>query len=872
MDRYASVLTALLLVMLCSCSPKHLINDKMFRDSVFSDYSRREKSFGKHSPDLFSKINLEKDPLKKEALSYLAAYMPLNDFADFPYPTLSGAVEVALRSRTEMPWGKNIPENVFLSFVLPPRVNNENLDSFRIKYYREIYERVKGMDEAQAALEINHWCHEKVAYQPSDSRTSSPLATILSARGRCGEESTFTVSALRTAGIPTRQVYTPRWAHTDDNHAWVEVWVNGSWHYMGACEPEPVLDRGWFTEPARRAMLIHTKAFGRYNSDEIKVKSDRYFSEINCLPEYAITKELKVTVDNTRGEIVKNASVEFLLYNYAELYPLASVETDENGKCHFVTGMGDLVVWAHSGNEFGFSHVSVAETDSVNITIAETQLSGEIAFDLKAPVARTPFPGPDPELVKKNSLRVSNEDSIRHSYVKSWKSEESIKEILEKVNLNEPDVRDIITRSMGNYASITRFLVTSGEKAQLAMQMLKNVSEKDLRDADSEILTDHLKKAPEQEKGLENDIYERYLLSPRVDNEKLSPWRTLLPEIISSDLMSRFSKNPEEITGWIDSVMVITAEENYYNVPLTPGAVAKLRLTDIHSEKIFYVALCRTLGIPSRIDPGTDRPQYFRDNKWNDAWLSGEKRSLQEKSFVSFMTKNVAPSPEYYSHFTLARFENGRYRTLEFDFSGRISSMPHDIPVDPGRYMLFTGNRISDVTVLADAFFFDLRPGEHKTLNVSLRHSVEPYEKTGEISYSGDISTVDGKTLSFKDISESGLVGIWIVPGSEPTNHILNDLPVYKDEFDKWGGHFVFFVDMSAGMPAFDALKIKGLPDKTIFAKDSDLKILKSIFPQFTTRSAQMPVIFYADKNGNIYYFSEGYKIGAGDQILKRIK
>lgn len=74
----------------------------------------------------------------------------------------------------------------------------------------------------EAALEVNHWCHEKVAYRPSDSRTSSPLATVLSGYGRCGEESTFTVTALRSVGIPARQCYTPRWAHTDDNHAWVE--------------------------------------------------------------------------------------------------------------------------------------------------------------------------------------------------------------------------------------------------------------------------------------------------------------------------------------------------------------------------------------------------------------------------------------------------------------------------------------------------------------------------------------------------------------------------------------------------------------------------------------------------------------------------
>ncbi|MCX6270879.1 MAG: transglutaminase-like domain-containing protein [Bacteroidetes bacterium] len=84
-------------------------------------------------------------------------------------------------------------------------MNNENLDSFRTVVYPELKQRVKGMSLHDAALEVNHWCHEKVTYRGSDSRTSSPLATIRTSYGRCGEESTFTVAALRAVGIPARQ-------------------------------------------------------------------------------------------------------------------------------------------------------------------------------------------------------------------------------------------------------------------------------------------------------------------------------------------------------------------------------------------------------------------------------------------------------------------------------------------------------------------------------------------------------------------------------------------------------------------------------------------------------------------------------------------
>ena len=186
-----------------------------------------------------------------------------------------------------MPWGDSIPEDIFRHFVLPVRINNENLDESRMVFFDELKDRVKGLSLYDAVLEVNHWCHEKVIYTPSDGRTSSPLASVKTAYGRCGEESTFTVAALRSVGIPARQVYTPRWAHTDDNHAWVEAWVNGKWYFFGACEPEPVLNLGWFNGPAYRGMLMHTKVFGKYNGPEDVMERTDGYTEINVIDNYA---------------------------------------------------------------------------------------------------------------------------------------------------------------------------------------------------------------------------------------------------------------------------------------------------------------------------------------------------------------------------------------------------------------------------------------------------------------------------------------------------------------------------------------------------------------------------------------------------------
>ena len=240
----------------------HLFHDAAYRQKVEQAFADKIRLVGSQ---FFKVSHNSVSSEEMEALKFLYAYMPVADVTDYPSSFYVDNVRTSLTARKEMAWGNKVPELLFRHFVLPIRVNNENLDSSRMVFYPQLKERVRGMDMRDAILEVNHWCHERVTYQPSDGRTSSPLATIRSAYGRCGEESTFTVAALRSIGIPARQVYTPRWAHTDDNHAWVEAWADGEWYFLGACEPEPVLNLGWFNAPASRAMLMHTRAFGDYD-------------------------------------------------------------------------------------------------------------------------------------------------------------------------------------------------------------------------------------------------------------------------------------------------------------------------------------------------------------------------------------------------------------------------------------------------------------------------------------------------------------------------------------------------------------------------------------------------------------------------------
>ena len=372
---------------------------------------------------------------QKHALDYLYEYMPLNDRAEQTREYFEKAVSQAFRTK-DLPWAKTVPEDLFKHYVLPPRVNNEYLDNAREVFYRELYPRVKDLSMYNAVLEVNHWCREKVEYRPTDIRTSAPLQTVARGYGRCGEESVVAVSALRSIGIPARQVYAPRWSHTNDNHAWVEVWVDGRWYYLGACEPELELDRGWFTDEASRAMLIHTfvpgdlrdpKTVGMRNPKTVgkQTKSgsesgsefgsesgsglhtgwhqtpgeepqtsrgeeilsfNGLYTELNVLERYAPVKKAVVRVVDRSGRPLEGVQVSFGLYNYAEFYPLAQRLTNGDGLASLTTGLGTLFIEAY------FEGVPSPDTATQEPSGTGTEAAGG---GQKQFYAAAPFPVPE---------------------------------------------------------------------------------------------------------------------------------------------------------------------------------------------------------------------------------------------------------------------------------------------------------------------------------------------------------------------------------------------------------------------------------------------------------------------------------------------
>ena len=847
------------------------ISDTNYRNTVENIFKERVKTVGKTFYNT-QKENLTAD--EQEALKFLYAYMPLADVTDYPTSFFADNVRMSFKARKEMPWGKNVPELLFRHFVVPIRVNNEALDNARSVFYNELKDRIKGMSMMDAIIEVNHWCHEKVTYQPSDARTSAPLATLKTATGRCGEESTFAVAALRAVGIPARQVYTPRWAHTDDNHAWVEAWADGKWYFLGACEPEPVLNLGWFNAPASRAMLMHTRAFGDYNGPEEVMLRTSNFTEINLTSNYAPVAPIDFYVKDSEGKPVENARVEFKIYNYAEFFTAVTKYTDANGHTSLSAGIGDLVVWASKDGKYTYQKVSFGKDKETILTLpggAPTSSVGALEtsappkctyLDIVPPKEDPQLPYVSDEMHKENQRRFALEDSIRKAYTATFPTMEEAKRINERG-------AEYIFKSRGNKQTIVDFIKRHSDNEDRVMGILATLSDKDLRDITTEILEDSYNATTDQ-------------LSPRVEDELITiPFKQYFEKAFSKKAADAFRADPMKLVEWIKKNIRLNPDKKALRIAQTPVGVMKSKITDERSRDIFFVDVARSLGIEAQKDAVTGKIQYKKNGEWQDVKFdnTAEKTSTAAALgtiVLAYEPTKLLDNPKYYSHFTISRIENGTAQLLNFD-EGQAdmgngttwsNTFKNGYKLDAGTYMLTTGTRLANGSVLASNRIFEIKKGQTTTLPLEIRQNTNEVTVIGSFN-SESLVTKDGKEISL--LSQTGrgyyVVGILGV-GQEPTNHALHDIEKMKEAFEAWGRPVVLLFESEADAAKFNHDEFPGLPSTVQFALDKDGSIRKQIAREMKLMNEkQMPMFIIADTFNRVVFVSQGYTIGLGEQM-----
>ncbi len=194
---------------------------------------------------------------QRPGMQFIVENMPKSDAAELSAEFLLENVALAYKARAEMPWGKTVPEDIFLNDVLP----YVNVSETREAWRKDFFERFRPVVEdcktaAEAAQRLNEKMFGIIGVKYSTKRRradQSPSESIEIGMASCTGLSILLVDACRAVGIPARVVGIPRWPNKRGNHTWAEIW-DGSWHFTGACEPNPRgLNHTWFQKDAALA-------------------------------------------------------------------------------------------------------------------------------------------------------------------------------------------------------------------------------------------------------------------------------------------------------------------------------------------------------------------------------------------------------------------------------------------------------------------------------------------------------------------------------------------------------------------------------------------------------------------------------------------
>jgi len=770
------------------------------------------------------------------AIAHLKAALPEADLAQTDDAYLEAVARHALTTRRRAPWGATIPEDVFRLFTLFPRVNNERLTFYHEEIAAQLMPRIQGLSMEQAALEVNHWCFEQATYRSTSARTASPLMVMRAGFGRCGEESTLAVSAMRAVGIPARQCYAPRWAHCDDNHAWVEVWIDGGWHYMGACEPEMVIDSGWFTAAASRAMLVHTRAYGMPPEGErVEAVNGREYT-INRTAAYAPTALVRVRVTD-RGAPRSGAKVLFELCNMAEFFAICEKTAGPDGWTEFLTGLGSLRVRALDGDRSVCAMVDVRSE-----RVCELDLSEAVALEPKerrfrqVPPAETriqPVPEPGAAL-DAHRARIERAARLREERLAGLKTGNPYAD-----------------RAGGNAPEIMAFLSDAHYAESDKELLLDTLAEKDFYDVDSAVLEDALEGTLRWKGAYEASVWRQYLLCPRAANEELYPVRCALAQALD-DL-----KTPQAVWAFLSKAVSVRE--------LVPPAVFPDPLTALSRGftsamglDVLFVHACRALGMPARLHPATGEKEFYENG--------GFVPLLRENRAAGASLTLTADAPlRYFERFTLSRAEGGRDSTLDFEGMTLEGAKTFDLPA--GNYRLTAVTRQIDGTVDGVVVPLALAAGEALHIHVTPPPD-DTREKILRVALpSLSAATPEGLPRPLPAPGAPALVA-FLAPGEEPTEHFLVELGERRAQFIRRGiaVRLIVGAPSEAKHPRLSAL-LAGFPGAEILAS-GDNHALVDWHRALRCGDLRKPFAVALDGAGRGLFAFSNYFVGSAQALL----
>ncbi|AEB07320.1 transglutaminase domain-containing protein [Coriobacterium glomerans PW2] len=845
-----------------------------------------------------------------ELLRYLYATLPISDVFDAAPGLLASFASHAVMLRREMPWAAEASERIFVHDIACPRINNEPLTDCRDVFWRALRDRVAGKTDVEAVIEVNYWCAERVTYQQSDGRTLDPLALLGCGRGRCGEESTFLVSALRSVGIPARQIYTPCWAHCDDNHAWVEVHVDGRWRYLGACEPEEVLDRGWFTAASGRAMMVRTVLYSDFmcdlTCDRARLARDGSTVIENITSFYAPTTVLNVQVRRADGSPARHVQIDLSYLNAAAWREIGHVITDAKGSASIEIGMGTLRLLASDETSMAETLVSTSETDRVELVLAAAPCAASepvqrawCDLDVRAPLDHpAPSSQPAPELLGIGRARRARADEHRRERLDALgaRSARSAARVIERYRSAgalagddtwEARIGEWFGDAFGNASEIERFLLRDIERDRL--ELLSTLSKKDCCDATAAILEAHLRHARSLRQAslerierqgadpeLARSLFRSFVLCPRVHTEQLSSASEAIVAAFGDKEREMMIERPASIWERIEREIGFARDEHRFELVASPAAALRSGQAAPQTRRTLFVCIARALGIPARLNPLDLTAQYWDHGSFKEASAVEEPDGSCLE--LAFPQEGIV----YGRDWSLARLiqsagtGDARMR-LKFDMLDlRAEQLPaalREMRLPRGCYRLTSTVRVPAGDQQVSELDFEL--GDPASVAVRLRvREPEARDMLTRIPLEDfTLESEDGGDLSVAVQAQGHCALVCFLRlREEPTEHLLNELREQAEQLESSELSILLVVPAAAQLsdPTLSRTR-SALPEAHLCRQDfSELpeRLARRMFAE--PGKLPLALLVQTERGGLIgRYAQAGYNVGTVNLVLR---
>lgn len=605
-------------------------------------------------------------------------------------------IDLALKTR-QLPWAKNIPDNVFNTYVLPWRCTQEPIEPWRPYLYKTLIPQMDSLTTIeQAATKINLWCNSVFYFVQTNGRDQAPLTSLRRGYGRCEEITILFMAACRSMGIPVRGVSAPYWNFMDNNHAWAEVWTPTGWRQTEGDYPMDTKSDNWVTHRAKRSTLVVSEAFGRVPG---ALKYENGASLVNVTANYGPVVPTVVRVVDAKNRPVAGAEVSYNAYSWGGVFSALELKSDSDGYCRVELGKGSLMITARKDELFAWGHLDMM-TDHPKLTLVMQKKAPQaLEFTGRFPLPPDPVNGGHDEFLPNYMLQRKLSDLSRQKdelsrqkpvdfltyYPRRTGQADSAWVAGQKKYMEAGAKLGLAT---DQYLTLLKRYQNDPLRTEILNYMLINWDTKELVELPDTTAVDNLVQlfaAGKQRYNLPDSLfYNRVIKCPlSTPPYPLSAWHKEYAARFTDCFTSDPGTTAKAVMARLDSLLV--ADEDwpwcYFTPSLNPVQILNLKNCSPSHRRIAQICALQLAGVPVRWHAGL---QYYDGHEFvspPDQNRKEEPTATDKKLTLCLLVDNKPVKAEEWGNYQLFQLHKGDFgqtwtQTENRDLAAEIDYSP----------------------------------------------------------------------------------------------------------------------------------------------------------------------------------------------------